>query len=237
MDPDANGDGIPDCQRNDSVKYHVIRSFGGSIKKVIKVRQLTREEDALLRLKEAVDHRLHRIRALMEPDLTVPEKMPSEAAPVPSKPRTSSNVAIPKSPKVTTGLKAAAEGKGKGKPVPPAAPVIKAPAKFVKAPKVPQAQMGKRKLQGILTPGFQEVDNTEHHYPHHDNDDELEADEDDLSQASLKHREEVEKEEDQEQDEEHNAHEDEDEDSKVHDNHNSHVVVMHRRPSHHQEVH
>ncbi|KAL7064494.1 hypothetical protein AAHC03_05436 [Spirometra sp. Aus1] len=69
LDPDANGDGIPDCQRNDSVKYHVIRSFGGSIKKVIKVRQLTREEDALLRLKEAVDHRLHRIRALMEPDL------------------------------------------------------------------------------------------------------------------------------------------------------------------------
>lgn len=151
LDPDANGDGIPDCNRNKSVRYHVVRSFGGSIKKVIKVRQLTEEEDALSRLKEAVDHRLHRIRALMDPlemQPTPTQFVKSTRAPIISHPSLGKKV-----------LSSAAEAPSpamKKKLIPPKK--MKTEAKFVQKNKaekfkVPTGQLGKRKLTGLYLGG------------------------------------------------------------------------------------
>ncbi|VDO07929.1 unnamed protein product, partial [Rodentolepis nana] len=150
LDPDANGDGIPDCNRNKSVHYHVVRTFGGAIKKVIKVRQLTEEEDALTRLKEAVDHRLHRIRALMDP---------SDIQPTPTQFVKSNRAPILTHPPVPKKANQPNPSAGK-KIVPPKK--MKTEAKFVQKnpsgkPKVPVGQMGKRKLAGLLMDSDEDV--------------------------------------------------------------------------------
>lgn len=153
LDPDANGDGIPDCNRNDSVKYHIVRSFGGSIKKVIKVRQLTQEEDALTRLKDAVDHRLHRIRALMDPvEVDSPAKTASLIkirAPIPDM-RTSPHASPSKTSKSSVNAKKATIAKK--------APVKKSkhsnkktgPVKLTKNAVKTGGSLGTRRLQGLL---------------------------------------------------------------------------------------
>lgn len=148
LDPDANGDGIPDCNRNKSVRYHVVRSFGGAIKKVIKVRQLTEEEDALTRLKEAVDHRLHRIRALMDPHVLQPtptQFVKSTRAPIITHPMGKKMMTVPPTAPVK-------------KVVPPKK--MKTEATFVKKNptgkvNVPAGQMGKRKLAGLYLRGYE----------------------------------------------------------------------------------
>ncbi|XP_018651354.1 putative endoplasmin [Schistosoma mansoni] len=68
LDPDANGDGIPDCRRDGGLHYKLVKSPSGLIKKVLRIREPTQEEQHQAYIVNEAKRKLIRIRAkLREP--------------------------------------------------------------------------------------------------------------------------------------------------------------------------
>ncbi|CAH8552445.1 unnamed protein product [Schistosoma curassoni] len=68
LDPDANGDGIPDCRRDGGLHYKLVKSPSGLIKKVLRIREPTQEEQHQAYMVNEAKRKLIRIRAkLREP--------------------------------------------------------------------------------------------------------------------------------------------------------------------------
>ncbi|TNN18814.1 Endoplasmin isoform 1 [Schistosoma japonicum] len=68
LDPDANGDGIPDCRRDGGLHYKLVKSPSGLIKKVLRIREPTQEEQHMAYMVNEAKRKLIRIRAkLREP--------------------------------------------------------------------------------------------------------------------------------------------------------------------------
>ncbi|CAH8850009.1 unnamed protein product [Trichobilharzia szidati] len=63
LDPDANGDGIPDCRRDGGLHYKLVRSPSGLIKKVLRIREPTQEEQHMAYMVNEAKRKLIRIRA------------------------------------------------------------------------------------------------------------------------------------------------------------------------------
>ncbi|CAI2728026.1 unnamed protein product [Schistosoma spindalis] len=68
LDPDANGDGVPDCRRDGGLHYKLVKSPSGLIKKVLRIREPTQEEQHQAYMVNEAKRKLIRIRAkLREP--------------------------------------------------------------------------------------------------------------------------------------------------------------------------
>lgn len=79
MDPDANGDGIPDCRRDDDLHYKLVRSPSGLIKKVLRIRKPTQEEQHLTFMVNEAKRKLIKVRAMMN---SPPPRRPLQTVPV-----------------------------------------------------------------------------------------------------------------------------------------------------------
>lgn len=79
MDPDANGDGIPDCRRDDALHYKLIKSPSGLIKKVLRIRKPTKEEQHMSFMITEAKRKLIKFRTkLNQPEPKKPLQTPQK---------------------------------------------------------------------------------------------------------------------------------------------------------------
>ncbi|CAL8077034.1 unnamed protein product [Calicophoron daubneyi] len=82
LDPDANGDGIPDCRRDDGLHYKLVKSPSGLIKKVLRIRKPTQEEQHMTFMVNEAKRKLIKVKTLLNtptprrPLQTVPSSTP-----------------------------------------------------------------------------------------------------------------------------------------------------------------
>ncbi|KAA3676735.1 heat shock protein 90kDa beta [Paragonimus westermani] len=77
LDPDANGDGIPDCRRDDDLHYKLVKSPSGLIKKVLRIRKPTQEEQHMTFMVNEAKRKLIKVRAMLN---SPPPKKPLQTA-------------------------------------------------------------------------------------------------------------------------------------------------------------
>ncbi|KER19524.1 hypothetical protein T265_15515, partial [Opisthorchis viverrini] len=80
LDPDANGDGIPDCRRDDELHYKLVRSPSGLVKKVIRIRKPTQEEQHIAFMVGEAKRKLIKMRNKMN---SPPTRGPLQTTPAP----------------------------------------------------------------------------------------------------------------------------------------------------------
>ncbi|KAF5403015.1 hypothetical protein PHET_03766 [Paragonimus heterotremus] len=77
LDPDANGDGIPDCRRDDDLHYKLVKSPSGLIKKVLRIRKPTQQEQHMAFMVNEAKRKLIKVRAMLN---SPPPKKPLQTA-------------------------------------------------------------------------------------------------------------------------------------------------------------